>query len=490
MSLRIRLLIGVLVLAAAGLLVLDFVSYRALEDHLDDRANQQVSAASRPLAMALRTKAGLDRDVVPDSGSPTGDLPFVPGKGPQPPRDAMPEGLPPGTFGQLRNESGKVLATFSFDYGETDTARPDLSGDIPVTESGRPPEPVTVGAREGEGEFRVSATTGPDDLVTVAAVPLSDNQATLDRLALIQAIVTVSALAAIGGLGWWVVGIGLRPLKRMGETADEIARGDLSRRVEDVDPKTEVGRLGIALNAMLGQIEEAFRQREQSEERMRRFLADASHELRTPLASIRGYSELYRLGAITDEDELKSAMGRIESESGRMGDLVDDLLALARLDEMPVPSKEPVELGPILDETVADIRATSPGREITLEAADDLIVDGDQDQLRRAVMNVLRNAVVHTPDGCSVEVTAKRAGDVIMIAVRDHGEGFTDGAEEKVFDRFWRASESRNRDGGGAGIGLAIVAAVFDGHGGSVSAANAEGGGAIFTLNLPAATPR
>lgn len=490
MSLRIRLLIGVLALAAAGLLVLDFVSYRALEDHLNDRADQQVSSASRPLAMALRTKAGLGHEVAPGQGSRAGQLPFVPEEGREPPRDVMPEGLPPGTFGQLRNAAGKVLANFSFDYGDTDTARPDLSGDLPVTEVGAPPEPVTVDAREGEGQFRVSATTGPDGLVTVAAVPLSDNEETLDRLALIQAIVTITALAAIGGLGWWVVGIGLRPLKRMGETADEIARGDLSRRVDDVDPKTEVGRLGIALNSMLGQIEDAFRQREESEERMRRFLADASHELRTPLASIRGYSELYRLGAITDEDELKGAMGRIESESGRMGELVDDLLALARLDEMPVPAKEPVELGPMLEETVSDIRATSPGREITLDATDDLIVEGDPDQLRRAVMNVLRNAVIHTPDGCSVEVTAKRAEDRIVIAIRDHGEGFSDGAEEKVFDRFWRASESRNRDGGGAGIGLAIVAAVFDGHGGSVSAANAEGGGAIFTLILPASAPR
>ena len=173
-------------------------------------------------------------------------------------------------------------------------------------------------------------------------------------------IVTASVLIAIGLLGWWVIGLGLRPLRKMSDTADEIAKGDLTRRVEDTNPKTEVGRLGIAFNEMLEQIEESFEKRKQSEEKMRRFLADASHELRTPLSSIRGYSELFRMGAMADPEETTKAMERIETESQRMGELVDDLLALARLDEMPEAKKELVMLGPLLEESVADFRGDEP----------------------------------------------------------------------------------------------------------------------------------
>lgn len=492
MSLRIRLLIGIVVLAASGLLVLDFVSYRVLEDHLDDRVEQQVTAAARPLEIVLRDRAGRGFEGAGQAGG------FIPDGGPSseppidgvrvPPRDGLPDQLPPGTFGQLRNASGKVLASVSFDLGDEKASRPDLGTDLPVTDIGEPSHPFTVDAREGDGRFRAAATRGPDGLVTVSAIPLGDNEETLDQLALVQGIVTVSVLAALAALAWWVIGIGLRPLRRMSETAGEIAEGDLSKRIENVDPKTEVGRLGISLNAMLAQIEEAFRQRGESEERMRRFLADASHELRTPLASIRGYSELHRLGAIEDAEERDRAMARIESESARMGNLVDDLLALARLDEMPEPARRPVALGTILEESAADVRVTAQDRRIDVDTGGDPVVEGDADQLRRMIVNLLRNAVVHTPDGTPVEVSAREADGEITITVRDHGSGLPAGSEEKVFDRFWRDSESRGRDAGGAGIGLAIVAAIVTGHGGTVSAANAtEGQGAIFTVTLPAA---
>ena len=498
MSLRLRLLIGVLALTAVGLLTLDFVSYRVLENHLGDRTDQQVEAASRPLDAVLRAKAGIGGAFgdgaapgVPGGGSGPppvagiGDQP-IPGE-PGTPRDGPPAELPPGTYGQLRSPEGEVVATASFDYGDDEASRPDLTGDIPVTGPGEPSKPVTVEAKEGDTDFRVAATSGPEGYVTYAAVPLNDSEETLEQLALIEMIVTASVLIAIGVLGWFVIGIGLRPLKRMGETADEIAMGDLSRRVEDTDPKTEVGRLGIALNSMLGQIEESFRKRKESEEKMRRFLADASHELRTPLASIRGYSELFRLGAMEDREETDRAMARIETESQRMGELVDDLLALARLDEMPESRKEPVALGPLIEESVGDFRVTNADREIGFETEGELRLNGDDEQLRRVINNLLRNAVVHTPSGSPIEVTAVRDGDQIAIVVRDHGTGLPPGTEETVFDRFWRDSESRSRDGGGAGIGLAIVAAVAEAHGGTAKAGNAPDGGAVFTIMLPAA---
>ena len=491
MSLRVRLLIGILALVAAGLLVVDVVSYRALEDHLDDRVDQQVTSAARPLESALRDRAGLrfedgaTADGPPVEGAPGPEPPL--GGGPAPGGDPPPEQLPPGTFGQLRSASGRVLASVGFDYGDEDAPRPELGQDIPVTGPGEPAEPFTVDAGEGDGRFRVAATEGPDGLVTVAAVPMDDSEDTLGRLALIQAIVTVVVLAALGGLGWWVIGLGLRPLRRMSDTAGEIAEGDLSKRIENVDPKTEVGRLGISLNAMLAQIEESFRRRAESEERMRRFLADASHELRTPLASIRGYSELHRIGALDDPAELERAMARIEGESARMGDLVDGLLTLARLDEMPEPVRRPVPLGPLLEESVADARATAPDRRFDLATDGGPVVEGDPEQLRRLIVNLLRNAVVHTPDGTPVEVSARTAAGEVTITVRDHGGGLDPGSEAKVFDRFWRASDSRARDGGGAGIGLAIVAAIAEGHGGRASAANAGDGGAQFMVVLPAA---
>lgn len=300
MSLRLRLLIGILVLAAAGLLTLDFVSYRALENHLSDRVDDQVQSAALALAPELRKKAGIEdagfgfpdgsgfggpqQSVTGASGGqpPFGD--FGPGGGPTGnPGGGLPNELPPGTFAQLKSASGKVLATAFFGYGTASVTRPDLGGDIPVGRFGEAPEIVTVGAQGGSGtEFRASAVADQAGRITYVAVPTSDMKETLDQLLLIEAIVTAAVLIALAGLAWWMIGIGLRPLERMSETAGEIAAGDLSRRVEDEDPRTETGRLGISLNKMLHQIEDSVRQREESEARMRQFLADASHELRTP----------------------------------------------------------------------------------------------------------------------------------------------------------------------------------------------------------------
>jgi two-component system OmpR family sensor kinase len=271
----------------------------------------------------------------------------------------------------------------------------------------------------------------------------------------------------------------------MGEVAGQIAAGDLSRRVEPDDERTEVGRLGRSLNAMLHQIEAAFAERAAGERRLRRFLADASHELRTPLASIRGYSELYRIGAAREPAEVERAMSRIEAESARMGGLVDDLLTLARVDEVREPAREPLDLRELLEDARDDARAAAPEREIALTPTGPVALEADGDAMRRVFANLLRNAIVHTPAGTPIEISLEATDAWAAVGVRDHGPGLPPGDPNAVFERFWRDSASRGRDDGGAGLGLAIVAALVNAHGGTVEASNLPDGGALFTVRLP-----
>jgi two-component system OmpR family sensor kinase len=257
--------------------------------------------------------------------------------------------------------------------------------------------------------------------------------------------------------------------------------------VSPATERTEVGRLGLALNAMLGQIEKAFAERQASENRLRQFLADASHELRTPLASIRGYAELFRIGAARKPADTEKAMGRIEDESARMGALVENLLTLARLDQVPEIARKPVNLSDLAGDAADDARAMAPDREIELRADAPVTVMGDGSQLRQVIGNLVRNALVHTPAGTAIELTVAAAGSDATLEVRDHGPGLPTDNTDELFERFWRADPGRERGRGGAGLGLSIVAAIVDAHGGRVSAANAPGGGASFTISLPAA---
>jgi two-component system OmpR family sensor kinase len=272
-------------------------------------------------------------------------------------------------------------------------------------------------------------------------------------------------------------------------TAGEIAAGQLSRRVSPTNPKTEVGRLGLALNAMLGRLEQAFSQRKASEERLRRFLADASHELRTPVASIRGYAELFRMGATRDRAGTEMAMRRIEEEAKRMGVLVEDLLTLARLDAPPARRRAYVDLAALASDAVEDARATAPEREIALQAAAPAFVSGDPHQLHQVLANLMRNALVHTPSGTPIEVSVSEDSAHVVVSVRDHGPGLPDVSPQRLFDRFWRAEGGRERGKAGAGLGLAIVGGVVAAHDGRVSAQNAPGGGALFTVLLPVSSP-
>jgi two-component system OmpR family sensor kinase len=279
----------------------------------------------------------------------------------------------------------------------------------------------------------------------------------------------------------------MRPLDDMTETAGAIAGGDLTRRIRRADDRSEVGRLGSALNGMLSQIEAAFRERTSSEARLRRFVADASHELRTPLTSIRGYAELLRKGAFDSEEDRRRAAERIEGEASRMSLLVDDLLLLARLDQGRPLERTPVDLSRIVADAVEAARVINREQPVTVEMEDAVVVHGDAARLRQIVDNLLHNAVVHTPPGTPVRVSVKRKGPLAEIRVADDGPGLDAEKAARVFDRFYRGSEART--GEGVGLGLSIVAALAAAHEGRASVEAVPGAGAVFSVEIPAAEP-
>jgi len=459
-SLRGRLLAALLALTAAGMLLLGGITYAEQRSFQLERVDQQARAAVGIVGREL----GGGRD----GGGFGGEAP------PGPPRGGPDVGPPLGVYGQRRDGEGNVISDVSLESGDGVELDPEIPDDLPLN------EPVTA------GDYRILAEPDRGGGTTVVAVPLAEAQATLNRLLLVEALVIGAVLLVLGLVAWLVVRIGLLPLDRMGHAAGAIAGGDLSRRVE-ADPRSEVGRLGLALNAMLDRLEQAFAERESSEERLRRFIADASHELRTPLASIRGYAELYRMGAASDPAEAARAMQRIEDEAARMGVLVEDLLTLARLDEVAEAPHAAVDLAQLARDAVDDARATAPDRAIELHA-EPAVLQGDAHQLRQVLANLLRNALVHTPPGTPVDVHVRHPGSVVELEVRDHGNGLPDGDPNALFERFWRAEAGRERGRAGAGLGLAIVAAIVHAHGGVVHARNADGGGAAFSARFSASS--
>ena len=324
--------------------------------------------------------------------------------------------------------------------------------------------------------MRASIDPGSTNTLIIAT-SLSGVDGTLHRLLLIELFVSLAVLAGIVVLGLWIVRLGLRPLEAIGRTADRIAGGDLSHRVERAEPHTEVGRLGLVLNSMLERIEA-------SDRRLRRFVADASHELRTPLAAVRAYAELFERGADKRPEDLARAMSGISRESERMSELVEDLLLLARLDEGQPLEREPVDLAELAAEAVETARAVDPSRAIDLEVESARVL-GDRARLRRVLDNLLGNVRSHTPAGTPAHVRVRTANGSAVIEVSDEGPGLPAGELENVFRRFYRADASRSRDNGGVGLGLSIVAAIAQAHGGTVSVNAAPGGGATFSVTLP-----
>ncbi len=463
MSLRLKMLVAVIVLVLVGLAVSDIVTYTSLRRSLIQRVDQQLTSGW-PLIL----------NHINDPNDPLGQTPF--GTSPA---------LPPGTFGEVEDSAGRVLAGPVVLYGVTREPPPSLPSPLPGSGT-----LFTTGAVGGSSlRYRVLVESGHDaqgnPSKLIVGVPLAEVDRTLGQLRIIEGLVSAAVVFVVGFLSWWLVRRELRPLEEIGVTAGAIADGDLSRRVANEDARTEVGRLGLALNAMLAQIEQAFAERRASEERLRRFLADASHELRTPLTSIRGYAELFRRGASQRERDLAKSMRRIEDESARMGVLVEDLLLLAQLDQDRPMDLERVDLAALAADAVEDARATDAGRQITLDAPAPVPVVGDEARLRQVAANLLANAVVHTPPDTPVTVRATVEGDDALLEVADHGPGLAAEDAERAFEPFYRSDPSRHRTTGGAGLGLAIVAAIAKAHGGRVDVAGTPGGGATFRVLIP-----
>jgi two-component system OmpR family sensor kinase len=479
LSLRARLLIGLVALVAIGLGAAAIATYEEQRSFLFRRVDQQVVASELPVSvgMGLVSPRGPMLKRVPPFPSHRDGLP------------ARPETTfqASGTYGELLDGGGRVLRIQSFTYGGTAASPPALPGRFPVsrtTTSGV--HLFTVHSRSGSGlRYRAAGFSVGQDRVLVIAVPLRDVDQTLHRLIVVEGLVGGALIIALVALGWIVIRLGLRPLERIERVASDISHGDLSRRVSSANPRTEVGRLGASLNEMLVQIERAFADRTESEDRLRRFLSDASHELRTPLAAIRGYAELFRLGAVSDRAALGRALARIEAESARMGVLVEDLLLLASLDELPEVRRQAVDLCELVEHAAQDTRAIAPDRKIRLTVNGPLPVLADPDQLRQVMANLTRNALIHTPAGSPIDLKAYGGDGHAVITVRDHGPGLPGNSGDRVFERFWRTEGGRSRGRGGAGLGLAIVKAIVEAHQGQVHARNVPDGGAEFVVTIP-----
>lgn len=459
LSIRARLVLGMVLLISAGLAAANVSGILLLRSYLLDRVDSQVGTIAPD---------GMQE---PPPGAPN-DLCANP-------RD--PQGL----------RSDFLLLVLDADGNVTCSLGPDLGKDAPRLEQadlGGADEIVTLPSVDGETRWRVRAN--PDSAsgqTVVLAVSLADADATVSRMTWLSLLVSALVLVFTAAAAWAIARIGLQPLERIEQTAEHIAAGDLTERVPTYRRRTEVGRLAHALNGMLGQIERAFSASTTSEARLRRFISDASHELRTPVAAIRGHAEMWRTGVSTDLD---TVMTRIEAESTRMGDLVDDMLLLAHLDQSRPLERTPVDLLSLATDAVLDAQAQQPERRIEVDAqpgADPPVVVGDESRLRQVLANLLANALAHTPVTSPIEVGVRTRGDQVEVSVRDAGPGMTPEVLAKVFDRFYRADPGRTRSHGGSGLGLAIVKSLTEAHGGTVTCSSDPATGSTFVVSLPLA---
>ncbi len=470
MSLLKRLVLTVVGLLALGLVVSVGAIFGALQDWTGDRDDDVLTAVGRDFGRELPLR--------PVAGAPGGDAVTEVW------RAAAGRGEVPSFF-QVRDAAGHVRWTTGFG------AAPPLPD--PPAEALRPagaepgnPDGGRLVEVDGDWLVRTSWLDEPQGDVLVVAMRTTTSTELVDRVRNVALVSGVVALLAVAALSVRAVRRGLRPLAGISETAAAIGAGDLTRRVAGAGAPTEVGRLGDSLNAMLAQLEAAFRDRGLSEDRLRRFVADASHELRTPIATIRGYAELFRRGAGDRPADLDLAMRRIESESERMGALVDELLLLARLDQGRPLDRDPVELTGLAADAVADALTARPDHVVDLHYSGPVTVLGDRARLRQVLDNLLSNVAHHTPPGTRADVSVRTEGAHAVVEVADDGPGLPDGEHRRVFERFYRATTARP-DHTGAGLGLSIVSAVAVAHGGGAAVGPTPGGGATFTVTLPLA---
>jgi two-component system OmpR family sensor kinase len=525
---RVKIIAALLALVIIALAIISTVSLAVFRNYLQGQADTQLTTLYNSTISNMRPQSLFGQPVTRIFGS-----------------------YAPPELVEVLNAHGQVLTP-------TGPAGAGLAGpNVPTSKawlSAHSGQRTTVPALSGDDNWRVitrefsnavisnpftGSSSSPQTVVLVVGIDLGSVNTTLGWLARIDLLVSVIIVVALAVVGVAIVRASLRPLDDIEQTARAIAAGDLSRRVPDLDPRTEVGRLGRSLNRMLAQIESSFQARtrseaaaRRSEERMRQFVADASHELRTPLTAMRGYAEYYRQrGGVQDDPappaeasngtaaaaepaslpgapgadaalngtgqlsgaDLDRIMQRVEQESARMGVLVEDMLLLARLDQQRPLERRPVDLLTLAADAVQDARIIAPDRSIELSvgSATAFLVLGDEVRLRQVIGNLMSNALTHTPDGTPVTVRIlagpREPVPSIVLEVTDHGPGLSADQADRVFERFYRADQARTRKAGGTGLGLAIVAALVAAHGGTVALRTAPGEGATFRVTLPLA---
>lgn len=475
MPLRLRLSVLLMVLLALALLVSGATVTTQVRSFMTDRQDAELRAASTHL---------VDSEI---QSHATEQRAFA--------------YVPTNTYAvELQTTDGR-RTSLTTDPGNSSSdgplpAIPALTSSDPRVRSGHI---FSVGSKEGaDTTWHVVAGTvrsGDTTYVYAVAVSMDHTDEVIVHLELVIVLVGLLALLACAALGWFAVRRALRPLRQIEDTARSIARGDLTQRVPTPGAQDEVGSLSKSLNVMLARIEDSFDVRRASEDRMRQFVADASHELRTPLATVRGYAELFRQGAVSEPDDVRSAMRRIEDEATRMAVMVDDLLLLTRLerrhkdDTAPQRPSSPVDLTVLAADTVQDATAIDHDREVRLLGlggpVGPTVVLGDDAALRQVLTNLMANAIRYTPAGTPIEVAVGIVGRTAQLHVIDHGAGVPAHLRDRIFERFYRADASRNSEHGGSGLGLAIVTALVEAHGGSVEVRDTPGGGATFVAKIP-----
>jgi two-component system OmpR family sensor kinase len=483
MTLRTKLLAGIMVLVVAVCAVIAVVTELAISRYLVRQLDDQLVAAQQRIQYGVREEGAGNHPPGPGGGYEDDDC--------SGPAFLTLGGASDGTLGAKVSSSGEVRSAGIADGPQSCLVlQDDQVAELAAIGANTGPVTVTV---PGQGDYRVVGSTSRYGGTLVTGLPLEDVEQTQRTLALVMAAVTgVALIAAVGG-GWLLVRRSLRPLDRVAQTAREVSalpldRGevDLGVRVpeRDTDPRTEVGQVGSALNQMLGHVSQALESRHESETRVRQFVADASHELRTPLAAIRGYADLARRDG-DDQDAVDHALRRVQSESLRMTSLVDDLLLLARLDSGRPLSRDEVDLTMVVLDAVSDARVAGPDHRWQLDLPDEPVTAvGDQARLHQVLTNLLANARTHTPPGTTVVTGLATEGAAAVLTVTDDGPGIAPELQPQVFNRFVRGDTSRSRAAGSTGLGLSIVAAVVSAHGGDVTVSSRPGR-TVFTVRLP-----
>jgi len=469
-SLRNRLTIGVLVLSAIGFVGAGVGSQALLRNYLIHQVDDQLLSVVAGTQERL-DRAGIARDADDDDDQRSAQSAT--------PLNRVPTSISVTVLDPFGNLVGGIGGDFNSNQ-ITDYVKGLLPGQVAAYGS----KPFTIEAPGAD--FRVATTVLPSSLGSViVAQSLADFDKTTHQIAIVFLLIGGLVLLFIAFASRQVIKVGMRPLERIEETAEKIAAGDLSARLDNYEPDTEVGRLSTSLNIMLSRIEEAFDARMQSEDKLRRFVADASHELRTPLTAIRGFAELHRQGAVPDGEKTNELIARIEKESKRMGYLVEDLLMLARMDQSRELVIADVDLSALLQEAVTSAQAAGPEHTITTNIASGITTKGDADKIYQVVTNLLANARAHTPAGSAITVTVAKDGADSLVTIADNGPGLSAEDQARIFERFYRVDSSRQRNSkDGSGLGLSIVDAVMRAHGGDVTVASELGKGAAFTLRF------